>query len=241
MKSEAFDLMEGFEQNHWWFMARNQIVCGTVARLAKPGGDCLDYGCGTGGVTSKLKELGFNVRGADLSDKAICSCRTKGFTVLDLREDWPDRQSADVVLACDVLEHVEDDCGLLTRLRDVLRIGGFFIATVPAYEFLWSGEDYVSEHVRRYTRKALKNRLQDAGYELVRCTYFNTILFPLIVTAIMGKRIFRPRDMYRSNVRAHPNWQNSLLYRLFTLEKGLLPWVSLPFGGSILAVAKRAS
>src|SRR5438132_7741307 len=102
MKAQAYRLMEDLEQSHWWYKARNQIVCRVVSRLAKPGADCLDYGCGTGGIATKLGTLGFNVLAADVSDNALNACRNAGLAVLDLREEWPDPQSADVVLACDV-------------------------------------------------------------------------------------------------------------------------------------------
>ena len=98
----------------------------------RPGLRVLELGCGTGGIATKLGTLGFNVLAADVSDNALNACRNAGLAVLDLREEWPDPQSADVVLACDVLEHVEDDGELLAKLREVLRVGGHLVATVPA-------------------------------------------------------------------------------------------------------------
>ena len=65
----------------------------------------------------------------------------------------------------------------------------------------------------RYTRSTLKRSIRLAGFELVWCSYFNVLLFPVIATAVLGKRIFFPRDMYRSNVVPLPEWQNEILYR----------------------------
>src|SRR5581483_7335569 len=142
----------------------------------------------------------------------------RGLQTVDVSESGLPPRSADCVLAGDVLEHVSDDLGLLKSLREALRPGALLVVTVPAYEFLWSGEDYVSEHVRRYTRGRLKRVLRSAGFELVRCGYFNTLLFPVILTVTLTKRLFFPREMYRSNVVPLPRWQNAVLHRLFAFE-----------------------
>ncbi len=112
--------------------------------------------------------------------------------------------------------------------------------TVPAYEFLWSGEDYVSEHVRRYTRAGLKRQIRRAGLENIHCSYFNTFLLPAMAAAILTKRLFFPREMYRSNVAPLPRWQNEILYRAFRFEGSLLRWISFPAGASLMAVARTS-
>jgi SAM-dependent methyltransferase len=231
--------MEELEDSYWWFRARNEIVCATVSRFVQGGAALLDYGCGTGGIAKRLLGLGFQVIGADLSEFALSKCQSAGIPVLDLRKEWPAPESVDAILACDMLEHVKDDVDELVKLRTAVRLGGHFVATVPAYEFLWSGEDYVSEHYRRYTKSRLRRLFRCAGYEVVRCTYFNTLLFPLMAAVIMGKRVFRPREMYRSNVQAVPNWQNACLYNIFARENWLVQRVGFPLGGSILIVARR--
>lgn len=241
MKSEAYRLMEDLDSSHWWFRARAEIICATVAKFVAPSGEIVDFGSGTGGTAVKLHDLGFRVTAADVSQRVLPVCQARGLPTIDLSQEWLPRDSADCVLACDVLEHVEDDAGLLARLREAIRPGGHFIGTVPACEFLWSGEDYVSEHVRRYTQSGLKERLRSAGYDVVWCSYFNTILFPLAFAIIMGKRLFRPRDMYRSNVQPLPNWENEILYKLFSMEKRMLNWIRFPFGVSIIVVAECRS
>jgi len=238
MKLEAYRIMEEMENSYWWFRARREIISGTLTRYLAPGSDILDFGCGTGGIATKLCELGYRVVAADNSEQALAACRRVGFQTIDLSNEWPARGSADCVLAGDVLEHIEDDVGLLVKLRDTLRPGGYLIATVPAYEFLWSGEDYVSNHVRRYTRSTLQRRICAAGYRTIWCSYFNTILFPVVLAAVLGKRIFRPRDMYRSDVSPLPDWQNETLYTLFAFERHLLRGLRFPIGASLITVAK---
>jgi SAM-dependent methyltransferase len=239
MKAIAYELMAECEESHWWYRARREIVCDVIARLPQ-GSDVIDYGAGAGATAALLSGRGYRVVAADISDAALAACRMRGLATVDLKNERLRERSADCVLAGDVLEHVSDDLALLISLRRSLRPGGQLVATVPAYDFLWSGEDYVSEHVRRYTRAALKRQLRRAGFDSVWCTYFNTLLFPAIVAVIVTKRLFLPREMYHSNVKPLPKWQDDLLYRVFASERRLLRRVSLPAGASLMAVARSA-
>lgn len=238
MKTVAYDLMAELEDSHWWYRARRLIVSEVIVRFVPPWSDVIDYGAGTGGTADSLKELGYNVVAADISEEALEACRLRGLTTVNLKHESLKSSSADCVLAGDVLEHVHDDVALLCSLRQALRPRGFLVITVPAYEFLWSGEDYISEHVRRYTRKTLLQRLDLAGFRVVWCSYFNTLLFPVIASVRVAKRLFVPREMYRSEVVPLPEWQNELLARLFASERHLLRRLRLPVGTSLLAVAR---
>jgi SAM-dependent methyltransferase len=238
MKTVAYDLMAQLEDSHWWYRARRQIVSEIIMRFVPPSSEIIDYGSGTGGTADSLKELGYNVVAADISEKALEVCRVRGLGTVNLKEEPLKSSSADCILAGDVLEHVHDDVTLLFTLRRALRPEGLLVVTVPAYEFLWSGEDYVSEHVRRYTRKSLLQRLALAGFSAVWCSYFNTLLFPVIASVRITKRILFPRQMYRSDVVPLPEWQNELLSRLLASERHWLRRGSFPVGASLLAVAK---
>lgn len=238
MKTVAYDLMAELEDSHWWYRARRLIVSDVVMRFVPPQSDIVDYGAGTGGTTDALKQFGYNVVAADISEEALEACRIRGLATVNLKKESLRSSSADCVLAGDVLEHVHDDIALLFSLRRALRPGGVLVVTVPAYEFLWSGEDYVSEHLRRYTRKALLQRFDLAGFRVIWCSYFNTLLFPLIATVRITNRLLSPRAMYRSDVVALPEWENAILTRLFESERHLLRWISFPVGASLLAVAR---
>jgi SAM-dependent methyltransferase len=238
MREQAYRLQEHLDDSYWWFQARREIVCDVVGRFVAPGRDVVDYGCGTGAIAARLRERGYRVVGAEVSEEMLEACRRRGVPTIDLNKESIPRASADCVLACDVLEHAEDDVGLLRRLREAVRPGGLLIGTVPAYEFLWSGEDYVSGHYRRYTRATLRRSLKSGDYEILWSSYFNTLLFPLAFSVILGKRLFRPRDMYDSNVVPVSKWQNAFLRSVFVKERGLLRWLRLPFGLSIIFAAK---
>jgi 2-polyprenyl-3-methyl-5-hydroxy-6-metoxy-1,4-benzoquinol methylase len=239
VKTEAYELMRDLAASHWWYRARCDIICSLVERHVPQGSSIVDYGGGTGYVAQRLQELGYAVRVADMSREMLDECTACGLQVIDLSAGELPAASADCILALDVLEHVDDEVEVLGRLRRSLRPGGILVATVPAYEFLWSGEDYVSNHLRRHTRGTFLKNIKSGGFTVVWSSYFNTILFPLIAAAIMAKRILRPRDMYRSNVTQTPSWQNALFYRVFASERPMLQSVSFPFGVSIAAIAKN--
>ena len=238
MKTEAYDLMRDLASTHWWYRARSEIICSLVEKHVPAGSEIIDYGGGTGYIAQTLNNRGYRARVADVSREILDQCAGAGLEVIDLGAGELRPQAVDCIRALDVLEHVEDEVAVLKKLRSALRPGGTLIATVPAYEFLWSGEDYVSNHLRRHTRKSFVGNIRKGGFTLVWDSYFNTVLFPLVAGAIMAKRIFRPKDMYLSNIEETPSWQNAILYRAFALEEPLLRHVSLPFGVSIAAVAK---
>lgn len=239
MKTEAYDLMRDLAASHWWYRARCDIICSLVEKHVPRGSSIIDYGGGTGYIAQRLGDLGYAVKVADMSREMLDECAANGLQVIDLNAGELQPASTDCILALDVLEHVDDEVEVLGRLRSSLRPGGILVATVPAYEFLWSGEDYVSNHLRRHTRGSFLRNIKSGGFTVVWSSYFNTILSPLIAGVIMAKRILRPRDMYRSNVTETPSWQNALFYRLFALELPMLRSVSFPFGVSIAAVAKN--
>jgi len=240
MKTVAYDLMAELEDSHWWYRARRLIVSEAILRFVPTLSNVIDYGSGTGGTADFLKLLGYNVLAADISEEALETCRMRGLETLNVNTKSLASSSADCILAGDVLEHVKDDIALLFSLRRALRPGGILVVTVPAYEFLWSGEDYVSEHLRRYTRKSLLQRLGLAGFGIVWCSYFNALLFPVIASVRLTNRILFPRAMYRSDVVPLPEWQNELLSKLFAFERHLLRWIKFPVGASLIAVAQAS-
>jgi SAM-dependent methyltransferase len=238
MKAIAYDLMAELEESHWWYRARRLIVSDLILRLLPPPSDIIDYGAGAGGTADSLKGRGYNVVAADISEEALDACRVRGLATVSLKYESLRSSSADCILVGDVLEHVNDDVALLFSLRQTLRPRGLLVVTVPAYDFLWSGEDYVSEHVRRYTRRTLLQRLDLAGFRPVWCSYFNTLLFPAIASIRITKRLLFPRQVYRSDVVRPPQWENETLFRLFASERRLLRWMRFPVGASLLAVAQ---
>lgn len=229
------------EREHWWFQGRRQVVASVLRRHLGPDqGDrrILDVGSGTGEMLDMLREFG-DVHGLDMSPKAVAYCRDRFGSSVDVRVGRvPDDLSpADVVTAFDVIEHLEDDAGALGKIHALLPPGGLFICTVPAFSFLWSGHDVVNHHKRRYTRRLLLRRLRDAGFEVDRISYFNTLFFPLVA----GIRLVRRRSSAApvSDIAMPSPRINAILKRLFSSERWLVTRMDLPVGVSLLAVCRK--
>lgn len=146
--------------------------------------------------------------------------------------------SFDVVVAFDVIEHVERDVESLAKLSEQLAPGGRLIMTVPALPWLWSQHDVTHHHFRRYTRGHLEDILRRAGLEPVRISYFNTLLFPAIATVRLFKKVLGLKDEGDDSMPSA--FINGVLKKIFGYESNFVGRISLPFGVSLLAVAQRA-
>jgi SAM-dependent methyltransferase len=143
-----------------------------------------------------------------------------------------------------VLEHVDEEEKALSEIRRVLRPGGKLLVTVPAFMFLYGLQDEVSEHKRRYRRPALVDVLRRSGFQVDYASYFNTLLFPPIAAVRMFRRVFPAAKTASSNGSSDfdlrlPGVVESILEKLFSLERHAIGPAELPFGISILCSAKR--
>jgi len=227
------------DRQHWYFRGRLRVIDRAVRRvLPRRRLRLVDIGCGTGTVLSALGDLGETV-GIEANDTLLAVARASG---LDARKGaLPDALPvapgwADVVLLLDVIEHLDDDAAALRGVHRVLARGGVLVVTVPAYPWLWSGHDAVLGHRRRYVARSLRGLLESAGYRVERLTYFNTVLFP----AIAARRLYKRWRGDGSHDLTRPGpVLNGLLDRLFSLERHVVPTLTLPFGTSLFAVARR--
>ncbi len=228
------------EERHWWFVARRRILLGVLERNLdlKGGLQILDAGCGGGATMESLCRYG-SVRGIDISEEAVEYNRGRGREViLGSIERMPFADNSfDLALALDVIEHVPDDLQALRELFRILRPGELLLVTVPALQMLWSAHDVSNVHYRRYTLGELRGRVETAGFEVVTATYFNSILFPLILVFRWLQRL-RPRST-ASDLTEVPQPLNTLLTGVFSLEKPFVGRIKLPFGVSALCFARK--
>lgn len=231
------------ENSYWWFVARNQIVKSIIEnRTDLPNGaNVLDVGCGTGGFAKLISDR-FNPICMDTSPIAIDYCRKRGITQLyeTTLDDFP-AKSVDfsAITMLDVIEHIEDDASVVAKAFEILPANGWFIATVPAYQRLWSKHDEIHLHYRRYNRTDFENLLKNAGFSIKYSSYFNTILFaPAIIKRFIDK-ITGAESKKTEPVEEVSPFINKLFTKLFLLEKKILKNAALPFGLSIVVVAKK--
>lgn len=243
MEEEVYRELAAAERDHWWFAARRNIIAKILDSLhLDPHSEILEVGCGTGGVLDLLSRYG-NVSAleSDAGARAIASARkTARVEAGMLPHDIPfGTQRFDVIAMFDVLEHIDDDAGALQALHERLKPQGVLLLTVPAYMFLWGRHDVVSQHKRRYVRKRLTELVQRSGYRVTYSTYFNTLLFPVVVAVRMLNRLLHRAE--GSDIAMPPHLVNALLRSTFSSERFVLPHVRLPFGVSLFVVARKPS
>lgn len=224
---------------HWWFRGRLAVILASLRSALPPRPvRLLDLGCGTGNVLAALGQFGDAV-GMETHPDLVAAARAAGLDVrvgrlpddLVVPPGW-----AEVVLLLDVLEHLDDDAAALGTARRALREGGLLVATVPAYQWLWSAHDVALGHRRRYTAGGLHRLVETAGFSVVRLSYFNTLLFPAVALTRAWRRW---RGDTRHDLRRPAPALNRALERLFALERHIVPRCALPFGGSLLLLARR--
>ena len=238
MDAAVYRAMYLAEDRHWWFRGRRAVIRALLARagVARPA-RLLDAGCGTG---RNLVEFagGAEAHGVDPSAEAVAACHERGLAgvVQGTVEQLPfgDR-SFDLILATDVIEHLEDDVLALRELRRVAAPEGILVCTVPAFMWLWSDEDERLHHRRRYRLPELTQRVAASGFDPQIATYFNSALLP----AIAAVRKLRPRARASSEIQQSSGTLSSVLYAPMRAEAELIRrGARLPAGVSIGLVGR---
>lgn len=228
------------EKEHWWYSARRSIIL-YFFKLYKgesPEARLLDAGCGTGYTLSQLSRYG-DAFGIDLSGDAVELSQKRNLRRLQFAsiDKLPFKNNAfDWIFSLDTIEHLENDIEALKEFNRVCKTGGYIFLCVPAHRFLWSGEDVVSQHKRRYTQRSLIALVGETNLKIVKLTHFNFLLFPMVLLVILKKNAFRQQD---SNIQKLPRGLNSILRLIFELEKFILRRFNMPFGVSIMCIAQK--
>ena len=248
----AFDRLYKLESANFWFRVRNLIIGNTIKKYLSRGSKIIEVGCGTGFVSSYLKKLGYDIDCADLSLQGLnyCKKRDAGNSYYQFNlYDALFYEHYDGVCAFDVIEHINDDNLVLQNMNKALKAGGFIFITVPANKKLWSEIDEFSKHKRRYNLVELKEKIESAGFKIMRISYFMTILFPFIYVSrfrfLRNTRVGNDeteiiREKASSRLNLNPIL-NTIFFYIFKLETYLLDHINLPFGSSLLCVAQKRS
>lgn len=238
------------EGRHFWFIGRRAIF-EDVLRFRVPalGKDAItaDLGCGVGGMLDVLGRHGRAV-GMEVSSDLLALCRRRGFSaVLVGRGDAVPLASGcfDLVAMFDVLEHIPQEAEALSECLRILRPGGWLMLSGPSYQFLYAHQDKVVQHQRRYTVTGLRRTVASAGFEVEYASYINCFLFPVILPLILLRKlrewIVTPGgDESRLNTEIRiPERLNRLFARVFAAERLWLRRGSLPFGHSLILLARK--
>jgi ubiquinone/menaquinone biosynthesis C-methylase UbiE len=245
MSPDEHDVMRKVEDHYWWYQALRQHVAASI-NPASPHFSLLDAGCGTGGMLSLARQKfpEADLAGIDESNHAIelAGARGTGATLLPASVHalpFP-ADSFDVVLSLDVLSHAGvDDSLALHEMHRVLRAGGRLILNLAAFDFLKGAHDCAVDVNRRYTQGQLQRLLAGSSLQVERSSYWNaTFTLPIALLRWLSRA--RPRtDRARSDFRSLPPLLNSIFKSVAALELSASRHVSLPFGTSLFAVARK--
>ena len=242
------------EDRHWWFAGRTWSLLNMLDRIIAPESQkrVLDVGCGAGNMIHHLSRYG-QVTGVDNNPKPLAVAQERGYDVRrGSAEALPvDGNSFDLVALLDTLEHCQDEMAVLRECRRACAPGGHLVLTTPAFMALWSHNDELNRHYRRYTGSELRGKLIAAGFEVVRLTYNNFLLFPpaaalVLLRRAMGKQpeLGSPHfddESYQVEMEPAPPLLNTLLSAVTWTEAQLLRWVSLPVGTALICIARKAT
>lgn len=247
MEANAYRQFLELERTHWWFRGRRTVYFGLLRHYldGRRPHDALDLGCGMGGFLAGLDELCERVHPSDISVESLAHCADRGFPggVVSSGYSLPYADASfDLVCMFDAIEHIPDDVGVLHETRRILKPDGLVFISVPAYQFLFSQNDRLVHHCRRYTRRQLERRLRDTGFQVLRATYFNALLFPLIIPAVLTvklkERLVGLPDEQTNLSHEFPGPINEVFTWAMSSERHLLKNMSFPFGHSLIAIAR---
>lgn len=242
MERQVYGQLYAMEDEHWWFRGRRAVIWALLGRARLPGSPrILDAGCGTGRNLREYGTLGEAV-GVDPAPDAVAFCRERGLEGVRQAglERLPFEDGAfDLLMAFDVLEHVEDDVGAMQELRRVAAPGASLVVTSPAYRWLWSSHDTSHHHYRRYTLREIVRRAEWAGWQVEAASYFNALLLPPIALVRLAERLgFRRAG---SDYELTPGPLNGLLELPLRGEARLIArGLRLPAGVSVGLLLTRA-
>jgi SAM-dependent methyltransferase len=255
MHSPQFQLHAQIEQDHWWFVARREILGRIVREVLPPrrGSLVVDVGCGTGANIAALA-ADYRCVGVDTSPEAIDFARRRfpsvDFLVGQAPADLgPLASEAKLFLLTDVLEHVPDDFAMLSALLAAASPGAFFLITVPADMALWSPHDVSFGHYRRYTAERLSRIWAGLPVRARLFSHYNARLYPLVrLVRWLNSRRHRASGAAGTDFAQPSRPINWLLRRLFAGEQRRLvrqlrgqPSAGYARGVSLIALLERAA
>jgi ubiquinone/menaquinone biosynthesis C-methylase UbiE len=260
MRNEDYNLMHALEADHWWFVGMREVTSALLSRwAARAPRDILDVGCGTG-INLLWMAQQFRperVTGCDFSPAALRWCcetvksaRSYSQKVIprmcrgDARKLPFAPGSFDLVTCLDVLDLFppDEDRAAMAELHRVLRPDGVALVREPAYQWLISSHDYLFETRHRYTTFELRSKMTAAGFQVLRATYANTILFPAAMTQRLLRKFLR-LAADKTDTQPWPRsleWLNGIFKACLHVEAlQLARGLSLPFGLSAIVVARK--
>ncbi|MDP2684408.1 MAG: class I SAM-dependent methyltransferase [bacterium] len=220
---------------------RNANLTSKLVQLVS-GNSVLEIGCGNGTLLGELTKVGKRVKGIE-SNPEIISLAKKINANLNIVQGFAEdldgilTEKFDNILMIDVVEHIEDDDGLLIRLGKFLEDSGELIIFVPAYQSLYGKRDKEIGHYRRYNKKTLRILIESNGFEVVKMNYWNMLG---ILPYIISEKVFnKPLETTLRNKKQKNPIKRIISRFLFYWFKYIENNINLGFGLSLICIAKK--
>ena len=227
------DILGADIAQHWYYRSKAAALRRVVADVNPQ--RLLDVGAGSGFFSRHLLEQtgAKSALCVDIGYERDRDDRVGAKPVLYRRDCGA--TDCDLVLMMDVLEHVDDDRGLLRHYAAKVPSGAHFLVTVPAFRFLWSGHDVFLEHRRRYRLDEIEAAMRDAGLEIVKGAYYFGLVFPLAAAVRLAAR---GEAQPMSSLKKHGALTNGVLSVICAVELPLFP-INRLAGLSAFVLAKK--
>lgn len=252
---ESQDNLFEIEDLSWWFHYRATIILSLMDKYFDTKSLTVDVGAGNGYTSSRAALKGYNVCTIEPSLTACKHANIRGINpvlcgVLD--EESILDNSIDQILMLDCLEHIEDDEATLSLLFKKLKPGGVILITVPAFMSLWSSEDVMAGHFRRYTCTMIQREMTDAGFKVLHSSYFMSFLYaPILISRVLKERI----GLIKKTTERTKEENSKVIQKQFIssneLINNFINWIchkemtrlirskKIPLGSSVIIVAKK--
>ncbi len=241
-----YTYMREAEDHHWWYVGNHELFMKILKRdnVIKDGIRMLDAGCGTGGWLRFVKKsFSIHETGIDKYESALSFATADApLNVIqgDVNELPFSPDCFDLISSLDVLYHREvDEKKAVSGICACLKNHGAFLVSVPAYSFLYSKHDKVVHTGRRYTKRRLKRLLVDNGFEIEKITYSVSLLFPFALIKRIFDKFSASETTDHNEVSMPPNAVNRLFLFIMRIENWLIQWCPMPFGLSVVALARK--
>ena len=234
------DILQDKIADHWYYVSKGRALLDFLGKDIRVK-EVLDVGAGSGVFSRQLLDAG-------VCSSAVCVDPFYKEERLQTHNGRPihfvksvESVPQNLILMMDVLEHVDDDVGLLRQFGNPMPESGRILITVPAFQFMWSAHDVFLEHRRRYTIKMLERTVYKAGLEPVKMRYFFGALFPLTAAQRLAKRVLfeRGRIKARSELKLFPRWLNQSLIGIHDIERHTLFKINKLAGLSLFCLCKK--
>jgi ubiquinone/menaquinone biosynthesis C-methylase UbiE len=247
MQLSEYDALEKVEREHWFYKGKRILTeywIDREARLSR-GDTIVDCGAGTGELVQELRSRyqsrGISVIGIEYVEEARKLARERKGT--ELMEgsilDLPLKDAtSQVMIALDVLEHVDNDRLAFSEMLRITKPGGIIIINVPAFMSLWSDWDVSLGHFRRYSKSMFLETLapHKSGIEILHFEYENAFAFLPILMLRNLSRLFKIKSRFEDRIPSPA--MNKMLLDIF-VGQSTTSWFHPPFGSSLFCVLRK--